>query len=136
MDALVSVQVTSGKDKSGFQLTFAVGKDSKLLNTLLPVGYLDPITTRVILIVSLGGFPHVLMDGVVTRHELTPSNEPGQSTLTVTGEDLSVLMDLAVVTKQVVHGKPGDGWSAGEGGMRPMDIVKVEPAGQCRGAVL
>ena len=48
LDALRSVQVTSGKDKSGFQLTFAVGKDSTLLNTLLPAGYFDPITTRVV----------------------------------------------------------------------------------------
>ena len=43
---------------------------------------------------------------------------------------------LVVVTKQVVHSKPGDGWSAGESGMRPMEVVKVEPAGQRRGAVL
>src|SRR5260370_44982 len=34
------------------------------------------------------------MDGVVTRQEMAPSNEPGQSTLTITGEDLSVLMDI------------------------------------------
>jgi len=94
MDALQSVQVTSGKDKSGFQLTFAVSKNSPLLKTMLPTGYFDPITTRVIVIVTLGGFPHVLMDGVVTRQELSPSSEPGQSTLTITGEDLSVLMDL------------------------------------------
>jgi hypothetical protein len=38
--------------------------------------------------------PNVLMDGIITRQELAPSNEPGQSTLTVTGEDLSVLMDV------------------------------------------
>lgn len=97
VDALQSVQITSGKDKSGFQLTFAVSKDSVLLNTMLPAGYFDPITTRVIVVVTLGGFPHVLMDGVVTRQELSPSNEPGQSTLTITGEDLSALMDLIEV---------------------------------------
>jgi len=45
-------------------------------------------------VATLGGFPNVLMDGIVTRHELTPSSEPGQSTLTITGEDLSVLMDV------------------------------------------
>jgi hypothetical protein len=39
----------------------------------------------------------VLMDGIVTRQELSPSNDPGQSTLTVTGEDLSVLMDVVQV---------------------------------------
>ena len=97
VDALQSVQITSGKDKSGFQLTFAVSKNSVLLDTMLPVGYFDPITTRVIVVVTLGGFPHVLMDGVVTRQELSPSSEPGQSTLTITGEDLSALMDLVEV---------------------------------------
>ena len=94
VDALLSVQVTSGKDKSGFQLSFAMSKNSVLQTTLLPAGYFDPITTRVILIVTLGGFPNVIMDGIVTRQEMTPSSEPGQSTLTITGEDLSVLMDL------------------------------------------
>lgn len=94
MEALTSVQVTSGKDKSGFQLTFAVSKESQLLRVLLPAGYFDPMITRVILMVTLRGFPNVLMDGIVTRQELTPSNEPGQSALTITGEDLSVLMDV------------------------------------------
>lgn len=94
MDALVSAQVTSGKDKSGFQLTFAVGKKSTLQNILLPLGYFDPMLTRVIIIATVNGFPNVLMDGIVTRQEVTPSSEPGQSTLTITGEDLSVLMDV------------------------------------------
>jgi hypothetical protein len=94
IDAIQSVQVTSGADKSGFQITFAVSKNSLLLKTLLPAGFFDPITTRVIIVVTLGGFPNVLMDGVVTRQELAPSSEPGQSTLTITGEDLSVLMDV------------------------------------------
>jgi hypothetical protein len=40
------------------------------------------------------GLPHVLMDGIVTRQEISPSSDPGKSTLTITGEDLSVLMDL------------------------------------------
>jgi hypothetical protein len=31
---------------------------------------------------------------VVTQHAVSPGNEPGQSTLTLTGEDLSVLMDV------------------------------------------
>ncbi|HSI59404.1 MAG TPA: hypothetical protein VLA16_17715 [Ideonella sp.] len=97
VDAVQSVQVTSGRDKSGFQISFAVSKQSMLLTTLLPAGYFDPISTRVIIIVTMGGFPHVLMDGVVTRQELTPSSEPGQSTLTITGEDLSVLMDVVEI---------------------------------------
>ena len=97
MDALQSVQVTSSKETSGFQLTFAVSKQSPLLKTMLPAGYFDPVITRVVIIVTVSGSPHVLMDGIITRQELSPSNEPGQSTLTVTGEDLSVLMDLLEV---------------------------------------
>jgi hypothetical protein len=34
------------------------------------------------------------MDGIVTRQEMQPSSDPGKSTLTITGEDLSVLMDV------------------------------------------
>jgi len=94
VDALVSCQITSGKDKSGFQLTFAVSKDSPLLTTMLPAGYFDPMITRVVLVATLNGLPNVLMDGLVTRQELAPSNEPGQSVLTITGEDLSVTMDV------------------------------------------
>jgi hypothetical protein len=102
VDALRSVQVTSGKDKSGFQLTFALGKNSPLQTTMLPAGYFDPITTRVILVVTLGGFPHVIMDGIVTRQEMSPSSEPGQSTLTITGEDLSVLMDIVEIKRPFI----------------------------------
>jgi hypothetical protein len=94
LDALESVQVNSGGDRGGFQLTFKVGKKSLLQTTLLPAGYFDPIVTRVIVIVTLRGIPNVISDGVVTRQEISPSDEPGKSTLTVTGEDLSLLMDL------------------------------------------
>ncbi|HJV68745.1 hypothetical protein [Ideonella sp.] len=94
VDAVQSVQITNGKDKSGFQISFAVGKTSPLLTTMLPAGFFDPMSTRVVIAVTLGGMPHVLMDGIVTRQDLAPSSEPGQSTLTITGEDLSVLMDV------------------------------------------
>jgi hypothetical protein len=93
-DALESVQVTSGTDRSGFQLVFKASKWSPLLGALLPAGYLDPIVTRVIVLAIVNGLPHVLIDGIVTRQDISPASEPGTSTVTVTGEDLSVLMDL------------------------------------------
>jgi hypothetical protein len=93
-DAIESVQVTSGTDRSGFQIVLTAGKQSPLMTTLLPAGYLDPIVTRVIVIVTVHGLPHVLMDGVVTRQDVTPANDPGATRITVTGEDLSALMDL------------------------------------------
>jgi len=99
IDSLQSIQVTSSKDRSGFQLTFAVSKESSLMTTMLPAGYFDPMITRVIVVVTFNGFPNVLMDGIVTRQEFSPGNEPGQSKLTITGEDLSVLMDVVKIIK-------------------------------------
>lgn len=94
VDALESVQVNSNNQASGFQLSFQVGKTSKLLTELLPAGFFDPIITRVLIIVTVRGIPNVLMDGIITRQELAPSNDPGKSTLTITGEDLTVIMNL------------------------------------------
>ncbi|TYO63527.1 hypothetical protein FXV83_26840 [Bradyrhizobium hipponense] len=94
MDALTSAQVTvSAGQASGFQLTFAISKKSPLNTQLLPVGAFDP-GIRVILVATVNGLPTVLMDGIITQHTVTPSNEPGQSTLAVTGQDISLMMDL------------------------------------------
>ncbi|MGH8905005.1 MAG: hypothetical protein ACRD0K_00415 [Egibacteraceae bacterium] len=93
-DALTSVQVTTTAGQaSGFQLTFAVSKDSVINRALLPAGFFDP-KVRVIIVVVLNGTPTVLMDGVITRQELSASDDPGASTLTITGEDLTLVMDL------------------------------------------
>ena len=94
VEALQSVQVNSGRDRTGFQLTFTLSKTSLIQLALLPAGLLDPMVTRVVIIITFRGIPQVICDGVVTRHEMTPSSEAGQSTLTLTGEDLSVLMDV------------------------------------------
>lgn len=94
IDALLSIQVTTSSGQhSGFQLTFGLSKLSPLNTTLLPGGFFDP-PTRVIIIATVNGTPNVLMDGVITQHSVTPSSEPGQSTLTITGEDLTRMMDI------------------------------------------
>ena len=98
MEALKSVQVNTSGDRSGFQLTFTMGKTSLLQLALLPAGFFDPIVTRVVIMVTLNGIPTVLVDGFVTRQEVQPASEPGQSTLTITGEDLTVAMDLLQIT--------------------------------------
>ncbi|MBI3230615.1 MAG: hypothetical protein HYZ45_10665 [Burkholderiales bacterium] len=94
MDALSNVSVTSGRDKGGFQISFTVSKNSPILTEMLPHGYFEPIVTRVIIVATLNGHPNVLMDGMITNQEFSPSNEPGQSTLTITGSDMSLAMDL------------------------------------------
>lgn len=96
-DYLVSAEVTnSDSGRDGFQMTFSVGRaglgdllDFQLLNNPL----LKPFS-RVILVVTIGPNPYVLIDGIITHQQLSPSNDPGKSTLTVTGEDVSVMMDL------------------------------------------
>ncbi|MEW2035000.1 hypothetical protein AB0901_31430 [Streptomyces roseifaciens] len=93
LDALRSVQVTTASEgASGFQLTFALGKRSAVTREMLPLGMLDP-ETRIIVMVVVGGMPHVLMDGLITRQDQTCGSSPGDSTLTVTGQDISIVMD-------------------------------------------
>ncbi|MGO8892170.1 MAG: hypothetical protein ACLP8X_01245 [Streptosporangiaceae bacterium] len=94
IESLVSASVNiSATGTSGFDLTFAVSKGSPLLTDLLPSGYFDP-PARVILVATLAGTVHVLMDGVITLQEMVPADEPGQSVLSVKGEDLTRMLDL------------------------------------------
>ena len=99
-DALSGVQVTTASgSRSGFQLTFTLAKNSPLTTTLIPAGLFDPLT-RVIVVVTIGGLPSVIMDGLITQQQVSVGNEAGQSTLTVTGEDVSRAMDLFDLTGQ------------------------------------
>jgi hypothetical protein len=95
IESLTSVSVTKkAGDRSGFQLVFNVSKFGAIQTSLLPSGYFSPITTRVQIVVSMGGTSTVLMDGLIARHDMAPSDEPGKSTLTITGEDISLALDL------------------------------------------
>jgi hypothetical protein len=98
MQALLSASVTvSATDKSGFDLSFAVSKTSRLITELLPGGYFDP-ATRVILTVTMAGTETVLMDGVITMQEMVPSDEAGKSVLSVKGDDLTRMLDVLDLT--------------------------------------
>ncbi|PVZ08200.1 hypothetical protein [Actinomycetospora cinnamomea] len=96
MDALTEVQVTaSASSPGGFQLTLTAARTSPIHQVLLPTGFLDP-GLRVVITVVVRGVPTVLVDGVLTRQDVAPAEEAGASTVTLTGEDLTLLMDLAV----------------------------------------
>jgi hypothetical protein len=86
--------VNSGGDgPGGFQLTFKLSTRSPL-HTLFLVSAGAPIPlVRVVIVVTVNGTPEVLMDGVMTNHQITAGGEGGEATLTVTGEDLSRVMD-------------------------------------------
>jgi hypothetical protein len=47
-----------------------------------------------LLVLHVDGRPSVLSDGVITRHDVAKGNDSGQSTLTLTGVDVSQMMDL------------------------------------------
>ena len=93
IDALTEVQVSSSVgSQSGFQLKFTIGKGSPL-HAMMASGKFDP-RQRVIIAVTVNGSTDVLMDGIITKQDYTPSSDAGKSTLTVTGLDLTALMDF------------------------------------------
>jgi hypothetical protein len=94
MDALDSVEVTV-KDvgASGFQLTFLIDKQSPLQILFLLTGGSPLLFMRVVLVATVNGVPSVLIDGVITNHSIAPGDKGSNSTLTITGEDLTALMN-------------------------------------------
>ncbi|MEW6734489.1 MAG: hypothetical protein AB1489_24405 [Acidobacteriota bacterium] len=95
LDALTNVQITTtAGQRSGFQLTFTLSNKSPLHTLFLLSGGSTIPVVRVIIVVTVNGIPEVLMDGVITNHQISPGTSPGQSTLTLTGEDLTAVMDL------------------------------------------
>jgi len=99
IDALESATVTSAAGTpSGFQLRFKVNSKSEL-NTifLIAVGQNTSVGTpplRVVLIVILKGRPQPLFDGVVTNVEVQAGQAGQPGSITVTGEDLTKVMDM------------------------------------------
>jgi hypothetical protein len=97
VQSIDSVEVTySDSQRSGFQISFSLGRSgqSQLLDYPLLTSQLLVPFNRIILVVTLGAQSSVLMDGVITHLQVQPSNQPGASKLQVTGEDVSVMMDL------------------------------------------
>ena len=92
-EALISAQVTQATEgKSGFSLSFALGKGSDIRRKF-ESGYFDP-PKRMVGVATVNGMPNVLFDGVIVKHEVSVSNDPGQTRLNVTGEDMTRLMDI------------------------------------------
>jgi hypothetical protein len=97
IDALTEIQVSSTVgSQGGFQLKFTMGKQSPL-QRMLSSGFFDP-RTRVIIAVTVNGSVEVLMDGIITKQDMTLDSKAGKSTLTITGLDLTALMDFIDLT--------------------------------------
>jgi hypothetical protein len=94
MDALTDVSVTvNDVGQSGFQLSFTLSTQSPLHTIFLLTGGSPINILRVVIVVILNGTSHVIMDGVVTNHQILPGHDAGHAMLSLTGEDLTVLMD-------------------------------------------
>ncbi|WP_424103145.1 phage late control D family protein [Moorena producens] len=95
LESLTTVEVTnSDTGRSGFQMSFTVSPSGK---SDLDYPLLKQVKqfNRVVLVVIFNGKPQVLSDGIITNQQLQPSTQPGvPSTITVTGEDVSVMMDM------------------------------------------
>jgi hypothetical protein len=96
LDAVEEVQVESpsGDTQAGFEITFALPKRSPLETLFLITGGATIPIVRVVIVVTVGGTATVLMDGVMTHHELRPGAAGGKSRLVIKGKDLTQIMDL------------------------------------------
>jgi hypothetical protein len=94
LDALDSVEVTvNDTGTSGFQLTFVIDKQSPLQILFLLSGGSPLLFMRVVVVAIVNGVSNVLIDGVVTNNHMAPGDKGSNSTLTITGEDLTALMN-------------------------------------------
>lgn len=95
IEALESVVVSqSDEGRSGFQLTFRVGRGpADIFDNPLLADKLVQANTRVIVTVIHNAAPRVLSDGLVTHQQVVPGQKPGDSKLVITGEDVSLAMD-------------------------------------------
>lgn len=86
---------SGGGSGQGFQITFAAGRGPTATDPYGLTGHhlLNP-GNRVIIIVTLNATPQVLMDGIITHQQFSPAGGGQDGSLTVTGEDISVLMDM------------------------------------------
>jgi hypothetical protein len=86
------------RGRSVFQVSFLIQRGRVPANDYaLLAGPFSPLspTTRVIVAVELNGVTHVLIDGFVLHQQLAPGGgRDGQALITLTGEDVSVKMDL------------------------------------------
>jgi hypothetical protein len=97
IDALIEVQATeSAGQRGGFQMKFRLDKGGPIERELHNGGFEPP--TRVQLLAIVAGRVQVLMDGVIARNDVSVSSKPGASTLSVTGADVSQMMDLLDLT--------------------------------------
>jgi uncharacterized membrane protein len=93
----IKVESYSGATPSGFEITFSLSNRSPLHTLFLLSGGVNIPILRVVIAVTVRGSTTVLMDGVMTNHEVRSDGGP-TSNLVVKGMDLTALMDFIPFT--------------------------------------
>ncbi len=112
LEALTEVEVSSGetdKGASGFQLTFRIDKNSPLQILFLLSGGNPLLLMRVVIVVTLRGSSEVIMDGVITNHEMASGSDSTHPRLVITGEDITKVMDLMDLSGFPFPAMPAEG---------------------------
>ena len=89
----VKVESNSGETQSGFEITFRISNRSPLQTLFLLTGGSSIPILRVVIAVTLGGETTVLMDGVMTHHELRSDSGP-TPTMVLKGKDNLALLNI------------------------------------------
>ncbi len=95
LDALTEISVSHDDNgRSGFMISFEVSKDSPLqiLYLLGGGGSIVPFM-RTIILITMNGNTNVIMDGMITDHQLQPGSGSNRALLSISGEDLTTVMD-------------------------------------------
>lgn len=95
MEAVQAVTViNSAEGPDAFQISFEIANNSPLHTLFLVAGGGAIPVVRTVIAVTVNGVRDILIDGVITHHQVQESNTPGKSILSVTGEDLTRIMGL------------------------------------------
>jgi hypothetical protein len=94
LDALTDVEVTVPEaGPTVCRLSFTLSTRSPLHTIFLLSGGSSIPLVRVVVVATVNGTPEVLMDGVMTNHEVSPGSDAGHTTLNIMVEDLTRVMD-------------------------------------------
>lgn len=91
-----SVTVTENdRERSAFTITLDAGRSgpAAALDSPVMMGCPIAVNARVVVILTVGAVPQILMDGIVTEIELVPGEGPGTALMRATGQDVSLFLD-------------------------------------------